>query len=269
MKSTEQNERQQDRISDVLAVQRNHRTIRQFTDEPIDKMQIAEIKAVADRTASSMGLQMASVLRITDQSIRTVFGEVTGQPYVADAPELWVFVADLHRNATIVEQKTGKKPVIGMGKFMSAYADALLMAQNVMNAVEALGLGGAFIGSIANDLSRVRQALHLPDGTYAALAVIFGHPDQTPEQKPRMPQNMRFFENTYPTDDTYLGELDAYDEQMQAYTDLRHPDKTLPSFTDQAIRSFSGPANGRDALLSFLSRSGFQLFLEDSESSKV
>ncbi|WP_066924540.1 nitroreductase family protein [Murdochiella massiliensis] len=269
MKSTEVQERQQGRKMDPLAAQHNHRTIRQFTDEPIDKMQIEEIKAVADRTASSMGLQMASVLRITDKSIRTVFGEVTGQPYVADAPELWVFVADLHRNATIVEQKTGKKPVIGMGKFMSAYADALLMAQNVINAVEALGLGGAFIGSIANDLSRIQQALHLPDGTYAAIAVIFGHPDQMPQQKPRMPKNMRFFENTYPTDDAHLGELDAYDEQMQAYTDLRHPEKTLPSFTDQAIRSLSGAEDGRDALLSFLSCSGFQVRLEDDEFSKA
>ncbi|WP_071705337.1 nitroreductase family protein [Murdochiella vaginalis] len=264
MKQKDINVSEQAQQIDVLAFQRQHRTIRQFTDEPITEAQLAKIKEIADRTASAMGLQTASVLRVTEDSLRKVFGEVTGQPYVADAPELWVFVADLHRNATIVEQKTGEKPVIGMGKFMSAYADALLMAQNVMNAVEALGLGGAFIGSIANDPPHIRQALHLPTGTYAAIAVIFGHPGETPQQKPRMPQTMRFFENTYPTDNAYLDPLDAYDAQMQTYTDLRHPDKTLPSFTEQVLRSFSGAADGRDHLISFLSDSGFHVSPEEN-----
>lgn len=259
MKQWEQVEKQQDAEADVLAVQRGHRTIRRFTQEPISPAQVAQIREVADRTATALGLQMASVIRITDDSLRSTFGKVTGQPYVAEAPELWVFLADVHRNASIVEKETGQKPAMGMRKFLSAYADALLMAQNVMNAVEALRLGGAFIGSIANDLMRIREVLHLPNGTYPAIAVIFGHPEETPQQKPRMPKTMRFFENTYPAENVDEAALAHYDTEMQTYTDLRHPEQPLSPFTQQVIRSFSGSAEDRDALLSFLSQAGFNV----------
>lgn len=263
MKQWEQVEKQQDEKVNVLAAQCGHRTIRRFTHEPVASAQVAQIREVADRTATALGLQMASVIRITDDSLRYTFGEVTGQPYVAEAPELWVFLADVHRNATIVEKQTGQKPAMGMGKFLSAYADALLMAQNVMNAVEALHLGGAFIGSIANDLMRIREALHLPTGTYPAIAVIFGHPEETPQQKPRMPKIMRFFENTYPVENADEAALARYDTEMQTYTDLRHPEHPISPFTQQVIRSFSGTADGRDALLLFLSQAGFSVSAAD------
>lgn len=263
MKQGGQMEKQQNEEANVLAAQRGHRTIRRFTHEPVAPSQVAQIREVADRTATALGLQMASVIRVTDDALRNTFGEVTGQPYVAEAPELWVFLADVHRNATIVEKETGQKPTMGMGKFLSAYADALLMAQNVMNAVEALHLGGAFIGSIANDLMRIREALHLPTGTYPAIAVIFGHPEETPQQKPRMPKTMRFFENTYPVENPDEAALAHYDTEMQTYTDLRHPEHPISPFTQQVIRSFSDSADGRDALLLFLSQAGFSVSAAD------
>ena len=54
----------------TIRTQLDHRTIREFTDEPVDKQTLDTLFEVAMRTASSRSLQNASIIQIGRASCR-------------------------------------------------------------------------------------------------------------------------------------------------------------------------------------------------------
>lgn len=85
--------------------QLNHRTIRFFKDQPVPATLNEQLMEVMNRTATSMGMQFASVVRISDPDKKQALADICKQAYVADAPELLVFIVDVRRNAKIAEAK--------------------------------------------------------------------------------------------------------------------------------------------------------------------
>lgn len=82
-------------MTPTIEVLLNHRSIRQFTDEPIRDDQRQAIIASAQATSSSSFLQCTSIIRITDKAMREqLVGLTGGQQHVAQAAEFWVFCAD-------------------------------------------------------------------------------------------------------------------------------------------------------------------------------
>ena len=79
--------------------------------------------AVAQRTATSLGLQTSSIIRVTDHQIKQELAEVCNQEYVARVPELFIFIADLYRNSQIAKEKI----VIPRGLAVSTFLLLLLM----------------------------------------------------------------------------------------------------------------------------------------------
>ena len=78
--------------------------------------------------------------------------------------------------------------------------DATLAIQNMMNAVESMGLGAVLLGSINNQPKELIKVLDLPKMTYPVLGIQVGIPDQDPQLKPRLPLDKIVFENEYPKD---------------------------------------------------------------------
>lgn len=83
----------------------NRRSIRKFKNEAIDDDTIATLEAVAQRAASSQFLNDWSAIRITDPALKAKVAEFGHQPYIAEAPLLYLFIIDEHRNARIAESK--------------------------------------------------------------------------------------------------------------------------------------------------------------------
>ena len=81
-----------------------HRTIRTFTDQPIDEASMDVLLDVGRHAPTSSFYQQTTIIRIQDPKIRAVIGEASAQPYVA-APEgeLLIFVVDLSRTARVRE----------------------------------------------------------------------------------------------------------------------------------------------------------------------
>ncbi len=78
-------------MDDTIKMQLNHRTIREFTDKAISDEIISRLVQVAERTATSNGLQACSIIRISDQAIKNELADICKQEYVARMPELWDF----------------------------------------------------------------------------------------------------------------------------------------------------------------------------------
>ncbi|MDI6633351.1 oxygen-insensitive NADPH nitroreductase [Pantoea dispersa] len=205
----------------------SHRSIRAFTEQGIDDAQHSAIIAAAQAASTSSFLQCSSIVRITDRALREQLVQLTGgQPWVSAAAEFWVFCADFNRHQQICpEAQLGRAEQLLLG-----CVDTALMAQNAMVAAESLGLGGVFIGGIRNSIAQVTELLGLPKFVLPLFGFCIGHPDASPDVKPRMPQAMLVHENRYqPLDKAVLAQ---YDQQITAYYQQRDSNQRSETWSE-------------------------------------
>jgi nitroreductase len=251
-------------MNETIHNQLSHRTIREFKDQKIPEEVFRQLIEVARRTATSTGMQASSVIRVTDQNIKNQIAEICHQEYVAKAPELLIFLVDQYRNYRIAGEKNFMaENARDMDRFFSAFTDACVMAQNLVNAAESLGLGTVYLGSILNESQRLCELLKLPELTFPVIGLGVGYPDQNLQLKPRMDMRLRVFENAYTVFDSYLDEISEYDEDMRTYYDLRETNQRTDSFSDQVVGRFKQSILKRRDILNSIRRQGFDLGVKE------
>lgn len=250
-------------INSTIATQFNHRTIREFTGEPIAADTFSQLMEVARVTASSRGLQQVSIIRITDQAIKDEMAEIATQPYMARATELLVLVADTHRSQQIAKEQGVDEPFSGsMNCFMEAVTDAALTAQNIVVAAESLGLGTNYFGNVLNDVERVIELLGLPELTFPVVGLSLGYPAQSPQLKPRMDMSLRVMENGYREPESWTAALSDYDQIMRTYYDLREGGQPSDTFTKQTADKLRVENPKRTYMMRVAQAQGFNFALE-------
>lgn len=250
-------------LNETITSQLAHRTIREFTDEPISKQLLEQLVQVAGRTATSNGLQASSLIRVTDQTIKNELAKICGQEYVTRMPELWIFIVDQYRNGQIAKANNCFEESIGdMDRFFQGFTDACLMAHNIESAAESIGLGTVYLGSILNDPAKTIKLLNLPELTFPVLGLGFGYPNQEPQLKPRMDMELRMFENTYTIFDDYSGIMSEYDKIMQTYYDLRQANQRVDSFSQQVVTKLKNVNPVRQKIVNTIVKQGFDLKLD-------
>lgn len=167
------------------------RSIRKFKPKPLSDDIVETLETVAQHAASSQFLNDWSAIRITDPAAKKRLAEIGGQPYIATAPLLYVFVLDEHRNAAIaaskgVETASDEFTLNGSYRYTQAQNDAVLALHAMETAAYSLGLGCVILGSLLNDVPALIDLLNLPEYTYPVLGLAIGKPDQDPALKPRM-----------------------------------------------------------------------------------
>ena len=175
-------------MNSVIQQLQSHRSIRKFTDQPVDDQTIDEIIRSGQTAATSSNIQATTVIRVRDSAHRREIAQVAGgQDYVATAGAFLVFCADLNRSRRACALQGGEF-VEGMTEhFIIATVDVTLFAQNCAIAAESLGLGICYIGGIRNDPQVLCDLLDLPDQVYPLFGFCIGYPAQDPEVKPRLP----------------------------------------------------------------------------------
>ncbi len=211
----------------------NHRSIRKFKNQQLTEEQLTTLYTVFQHTATSLFMQNATLLHITDETKRAKIRELCGQKYVGAQGDLFIFVVDLYRNQQI-RQQLGKDDgrLHTTDIFFQGLDDTLLAWQNVANAVESMGLGYVPLGTINDHPLAMLDVLDLPKLTFPALGMQVGVPDQNPQLKPRLPLEFTTFENEYPRDFA-VDSLKDYDQVVTTYYDLRDTNKRIDSFTKQ------------------------------------
>jgi len=250
-------------MNDTIKTQLNHRSIREFKDEPFNQDHFQLLMEVAQHTATSSGLQAASIIKITDPELKKKIATLCHQEYIGRIPLLLIFIVDQYRNNQIASaQGIQADGAAGMDSFFQSFTDACIMAQNVVVAAESLDLGTLYIGSIHNDPSELCALLNLPPLTFPVVGLGIGIPNQEPGLKPRMSMALRTFENTYQAPTDILGALSEYDALMQTYYDLRDTNRRLDSFTTQVAKRIVAHNPKRQELLNVIGDQGFNFRLK-------
>ncbi|MDR2614477.1 MAG: NADPH-dependent oxidoreductase [Candidatus Accumulibacter sp.] len=249
-------------MNEMIDKQLSHRSIREFSEKPVSGEIIETLLAVANRTATSSGLQQFSIIRVTDAEVKRRISLICEQDYVNRLPEFFIFIADCYRNARIGrEQGFDGEGLRDVDHFFQAFTDACLAAQNLTTAIESLGMGAVYFGSILNDPQELIDILALPELTFPVVGVGFGHPAQEPQLKPRMDVSFKVFENRYRVFDDYLEKIAGYDKEMRTYYDLREHGRHSASFSEQVVSKAKVIREKRNLLLRVARKQGFDLRL--------
>jgi nitroreductase len=242
---------------DVVDLLRSHRSIRKFTEDPIDDEMVESIIAAGLSAATSSNLQGATVIRVRNEATRAAIAKLAGgQAHVESAGAFFVWCADLHRSAVACELAGGEFSAGMTEHFMIATIDCALAAQNAVVAAESLGLGICYIGGVRNDPQQVADLLELPDQVYPVFGMCLGWPDQDPDLKPRLPLSVTLKEETYDESNDVAG-IDAYDEHMRAYYRERTGGKVDRMWSSD-MSSLLGKES-RPHMREFLARRGFTM----------
>lgn len=161
------------------------RSIRKFKPKPLSDDIVETLETVAQHAASSQFLNDWSAIRITNLAAKKRLAEIGGQPYIATAPLLYVFVLDEHRNAAIaaskgVETASDEFTLNGSYRYTQAQNDAVLALHAMETAAYSLGLGCVILGSLLNDVPALIDLLNLPEYTYPVLGLASASPIRIP-----------------------------------------------------------------------------------------
>ncbi len=249
-------------MNEVIRLLQKHRSVRKFTDKPVDDALLLEIVRAGQMASTSSNMQAYSVIRVSDPARKAKLAELAGnQAYVRDCPLFLVWCADLHRLNAAVGQS---KAYIGMTEnLVIALVDVSLAAQNAAVAAESAGLGIVYIGGIRNRIDEVSELLKLPAHVMPVFGMCIGYPD--PEDasaassllRPRLPVEAVLHQESY-DGSGYEEALASYDETTRRYMRERTKGKSEASWSESMRSKLSSPS--RPGMRAYIER---QRFWED------
>lgn len=243
-------------MNEMITLLKQHRSIRKFTDDPVTAEQLDAILSTAQQASTSSNMQAYSVIGITDKDLRRELAKLAGnQAYVEESPVFLVWCADLYRWEQAVRRHYEGEMPSTTENFIIGTVDVALAAQNAAVAAESLGLGIVYIGGIRNQPEKVSELLQLPQHVYPVFGMCIGVPDQSPLNRPRLPRQAVYFENTYKPD-TINSAIDDYDQRLSSYMKARTNGKAGTTWS-QAMAGKAGPI--RMHMRAFLQKQGFKL----------
>ncbi len=209
----------------VLALMGRHRSVRAFTDEPVERSLVERSVAAAQQAATSSWIQGYQILEVGRGPRRDEIARLAGgQSQVQSAPLFFVVCGDTRRHRAAAKLH-GEPHVECTETFLLATIDASLFAQNLSLALEAHGLGTCYIGGIRNDLPALDELLAIPSGTFPLFGLAVGWPDADPGKRPRLSPSDVWTREIFPIDAEVEDTIQRFDEVATRYYAERGADK--------------------------------------------
>lgn len=240
----------------VYNLVKKHHSVRKFKNKPLSEDVVKKLVEAGQSASTSSAY---SIIGIDDEKIKENLREVSGQPYVVENGYLFVFVIDYYRHHLVDQHaETDMENAYGSTEGLLVGAiDAALVAENIAVTAEDMGYGIVFLGSLRNDVERVREILDLPDYVFPVFGMAVGEPadDENGAAKPRLPFDHVFHHNKYHADkETQYAQMADYDQTISEYYDQRTNGNRKETWSQQ-IEMFLGNKARLD-MLEQLQKSG-------------
>ena len=158
---------------DVFDVIKERRSVRAYTDEPVEKEKLDKIFKAARLAPSAANYQEWRFVVVTEKSKReALMVAANNQKFVAEAPVVIACCAETD----------GHKMRCGEACYP---IDVAIAIDHITLAAVALGLGTCWIGSFYPE--QVREILNIPQKIRVVELLTLGYPADSPREKNRKP----------------------------------------------------------------------------------
>ncbi len=194
---------------DTLTTIHQHRSIREYTDQPVSDELLNTILQAGIRASSSGNMNVYSIIVTRDAELREeLYHPHMEQSMVLDAPVLLTFCADFSRMKHWLRINDAPDNFDNFMSFMIAAVDAILVSQNVALAAESQGLGICYLGSTLANCDKIGEILQLPKHVVPVVGYSLGYPAEDPAPRDRLPLHGLVHHETYqPYSDADIKEI--------------------------------------------------------------
>jgi len=177
-------------MNSTLDLLNNRMSLRKYDSKPISDEDMNLIIEGALRAPSAGNMMMYSILVIKDEYKKQKLSVTCdNQPFIAKAPTLLIFLADMERFYGYFDicdvkghcTRTGIQYTDpDLSKLFLGASDALIAAQNAVIAAESIGVGSCYIGDIVENYETHKEILNLPDAVFPIGMLCLGYyPEDT------------------------------------------------------------------------------------------
>ncbi len=162
-------------MNEFINMIRDRRSIRNFSDKPIDKRILEEIVDCARLSPSARNIQHWVFLVVTEkENLSKLSGIVNWGPFIKDA------------TACIV--------VCGRKDVKRHVEDCCLASENIMLAAKSLGVGSCYVAALKKDIEQARNLLNVSENYEIVCFIPLGYFEKNPEphDKKRMEEVIRW-----------------------------------------------------------------------------
>lgn len=196
-------------MNEVMKLLKERMSLREYDPMPIAEEDMKYIIESTLRAPTSGNLMMYSIIRVNQEGNKKKLSKLCDdQPFIAQAPGLFLFVSDLQRLqdyfvyagvGDYLKQKEEPFRTPGVGALMLGISDALIAAQNMVIAGESLGIGSCYIGDIMENYEEIRDMFLLPKYTFPVAMLAMGYYPENFERRvtERYGQKFIFHEDVY------------------------------------------------------------------------
>jgi nitroreductase len=165
----------------VMQAIKGRRSIRQFTDPPLEKEKLEQLLEAARWAPSGGNLQQWRFVIVTSPSQRELVRKFA--PGIFAMPAAFIVVcSEMEANANEWKQRL-------------CLADCAIASQNIMLAAHEMGIGTCVALSYAK--SAISEILELPGNVEPMLVITLGYPAEAPEPPPRFELSKMAFQDRY------------------------------------------------------------------------
>ena len=152
---------------------KERRTIRKYTQQPIQDELLNRLLEDAARTQTMGNLQLYSVVVTKSSEMKKRLAPAHfNQPMITEAPVVLTVCADFRRTTNWCEFRNAVPGYNNLLSFMNAATDALLYTQTFCNLAEEEGLGVCFLGTTIYSPQQIIEILDLPRLVFPVATLI-------------------------------------------------------------------------------------------------
>ena len=196
---------------EALAALNERSVCRRYRAEPVPEALLQLLLATALAAPTKSDLQQATIVRVAHPAKRSaIVSLLPGSPWLASAPELFVFCADGWRLRRLFARAGREFPNEHLDAFFNATVDAALALGAFVSAAELAGLGTCPISQVRDHIEKIDELLELPDWVVPVAGLALGYPEAKEPMSARLSLSATVHTDRYDRA-AVERELDAYD----------------------------------------------------------
>lgn len=187
-------------IEKTLQFLTKRRSIRQYEPRPVDANLLNTILEDAMRAPTCGNMQLYSVVITRDEMNKKKLSELHFNQPATGAPVLLTVCADFNRFTRWCQLRDADAAYDNFLSFTSAFADAIIYAQQIVTISELYGLGTCYLGTAIYNAPEISELLKLPELVMPVACLAIGWPAEEGTPTERLPLHAILHEETYRTD---------------------------------------------------------------------